>query len=64
MRRLIKHIRRWNVWRKYNINGPIHKLLVLLGIIKSPTFALTLTNDELSEVVKGFTDALSMEERK
>lgn len=64
MRRLIKHTRRWNVWRKCNINGPIHKLLVLLGFIKSPTFVLTLTNDELSEVVKGFTDALSMEERK
>ena len=64
MKQLVNHIRRWNVWRKGSINGPVYKLMVLFGSIKSPTFMSTLTNDELSEVVKGFTDAISMEERK
>lgn len=30
----------WNKWRKDNLNGKLHQLLVLFGIIKSPTFEL------------------------
>lgn len=37
MKRLIDYIRRWNVWRKWNQNSPLHKLLVLFNIIYSPT---------------------------
>lgn len=44
---LIKHIRRWNIWRKKNINGPVHKVLVLLGFRKSPTMTLTLLPEEI-----------------
>lgn len=28
----------WNEWRKHNINSKFHKLLVLLGLVYSPTF--------------------------
>lgn len=38
MKRLIKHIRLWNEWRKVNRNNSIHKFLVLIGARKSPTF--------------------------
>lgn len=34
---IVKHIQRWNVWRKNCLNGLIHKGLVLFGIAKSPT---------------------------
>lgn len=41
MKRLVNHIRRWNVWRKGNRNSAFHKLLVFFNIIYSPTFELT-----------------------
>lgn len=44
--RVIKHIRRWNYWRKNNSNGRLHKLLVLLGVIKSPTMVTVLLPEE------------------
>lgn len=50
----IKHIKRWNEWRKYNGNSPFHKLLVLLGIVKSPTFQQILTKEEGKAVYEAF----------
>lgn len=41
------HIRRWNRWRKRNANGHLHHILVLLGVVKSPTFAFTLLPEEI-----------------
>lgn len=38
---MIKHILRWNKWRKGCLNGPFHKLLVLLGLRFSSTYHLT-----------------------
>lgn len=38
MKKLIMHIKIWNSWRKRSANCMIHKLFVLFGIIKSPTF--------------------------
>lgn len=35
--KLIKHIKIWNRWRKYNTNDKMHKFLVLIGFIHSPT---------------------------
>lgn len=32
-----KHFRRWNIWRRYSLNGWFHKLLVLFKVIESPT---------------------------
>ena len=50
----IKHIKRWNEWRKHNGNSSLHKLLVLLGIVKSPTFSHTFTKEECEEIEKAF----------
>lgn len=47
MKKLVKHVRRWNIWRKRNYNGAIHKLLVLFGIRHSPTFEWTLLPEEV-----------------
>ena len=47
---LIKHIKRWNRWRKYNTNSKLHKLLVLLGIIKSPTMVFWFPVDEWEDL--------------
>lgn len=68
MKRLIKHIRRWNIWRKYNGNSRMHKLLVLIGLIHSPTMRMVLLPEELEQrdihmdvceaFLKGVNDAL------
>lgn len=58
MGRLIKHIKRWNVWRKYNKNGIAHKILVLFGVIKSPTFFYTWTPEEVKAFYDGFMEGL------
>lgn len=54
----IKHIKRWNVWRKYNKNGIVHKILVLFGIIKSPTLNHMWTKDEQKSFYDGFMEGL------
>ncbi len=63
MERLIKHVKRWNEWRKYNGNSKMHKLLVLLGIVKSPTLPNILTKEEGKAVYeafeKGFKEGLN-----
>ena len=52
MKKLKKHLKKWNGWRKHSLNSKFHKLLVLLGIIKSPTFDLYFTKEELDEFCK------------
>ena len=42
---IIKHIKRWNRWRKYNCNSKLHKLLVLFNMAPSPTFEMFDTID-------------------
>lgn len=49
MKKLIRHIKNWNIWRKHNANGRIHHILVLLGIIKSPTMLHTFLPEEMIE---------------
>ena len=56
--KIIKHIRRWNIWRKRNMNGPVYKLLVLFGLVKSSTMARVLLPEEIDWVLKGFEDGL------
>ncbi len=46
---IIKHIRRWNLWRKHCLNPFTYKLVVLLGLEKSATLALTLLPEEQDE---------------
>lgn len=44
--KIIRHIKRWNKWRKRCRNGKFHKFLVLIGVIHSPTFLRILTDEE------------------
>ena len=46
MKKLINHIRRWNIWRKGSLNSKIQKLFVLFGLIKSPTMCYILLPEE------------------
>lgn len=56
--KIIKHIKRWNVWRKHNVNSKLHKILVLFGIIKSPTLVFTLIPEEYEEIQKAIEEAI------
>lgn len=42
MRRFIKYIKIWNIWRKGSTNDGWHKLLVLFKLKYSPTFEVKL----------------------
>lgn len=46
--KLVRHIRKWNYWRKRNTNGSLHHILVLFGIVKSPTFASALLPEDVA----------------
>lgn len=35
---MIRRFKTWNRWRKRCLNGPLHKFLVLIGLVHSPTF--------------------------
>lgn len=56
--KLVRHIKRWNKWRKGSMNSKFYKFLVLLGLYKSPTFALMLTDEEEEAIHKAFMDVL------
>lgn len=47
MKKLFTHVKRWNRWRKHCLNGKLHKALVLLGVIKSPTMPFILLPQEI-----------------
>lgn len=55
MKRLINHIRRWNMWRKYSLNSRYHKFLVLFGIIQSPTM-LCVDFEKIENYPYGYKD--------
>lgn len=46
---MIKHVKRWWFWQKHNGNGFFYKILVLFGIMHSPTFNLIWTPDEVDK---------------
>lgn len=46
MKNLIKHFRRWNIWRKCSLNNKLYKFLVLFGVIKSPTMTTVFLPEE------------------
>lgn len=37
---MIRRFKLWNGWRKNCLNGPLHKFLVLIGLVRSPTFEI------------------------
>ena len=51
IKRFIRHIKRWNKWRKHCGNGRLYKISVLFGN-PSPTFGLVLTDEEEEEMRK------------
>ena len=50
MNKLVKYIRRWNIWRKNNLNCKLHKFLVLIGFVKSATFSYILLPEEIEDI--------------
>ena len=46
-----RHFRKWNEWRKRNLNSKFYQLLVLLKVYKSPTFELYITKQEMQEAL-------------
>lgn len=61
--KMLNHIRRWNIWRKRNLNGPIYKILVLFGVTKSPTMASVWLPEEEKEIMDEFQRSLKGESR-
>lgn len=51
---LTKHVKRWNKWRKHNSNSKFYKLMVLLGIRKSPTMQFVLIDEEIEKLTQSF----------
>lgn len=58
IKKLIKHIKKWNAWRKQCLNNPVYKLLVLFKIIDSPTFEHIWTEEDAKEFREGFLQGL------
>lgn len=61
---MIRHLKRWNKWRRYDHqHNAWQKLLVLFGIRESVTFALTMTDEEIelygSDKYKKLCDAVN-----
>lgn len=56
---MLNHIRRWNIWRKGCLNGPIYKIQVLFSMIHSPTMKFVLLPEEKEEITKSFHGRLS-----
>lgn len=63
LKRLIRHIKRWNKWRKYCGNGWLHKISVLFSGC-SPTFPLVLTDEEEEEIHKAVMRAIEEQEER
>jgi len=46
MERLKIHIKTWKIWNKSCMNRPFYKFLVLIGLVKSPTFDMLKGHEE------------------
>ena len=53
VRNVIHNFKLWNQWRKHNTNSKVYKLLILLGIVNSPSFVYW---DEWQKAEKRFRD--------
>lgn len=47
--------KRWKLWASRNLNGPVYKFLVLIGLAVSPTFE-QLYRFEMGPSEDGFTN--------
>ena len=59
MNRLVRHFRVWNIWRKRNGNGRLHHFLVLVGLIKSPSMGLVMTEEEIKDSCISFITSMN-----
>lgn len=50
--KIVKHIRRWVVWRKYSKDNAVTSILALLGIIKPPSWGSILLPEEVTAIFK------------
>lgn len=62
MKKIIERFRLWNEWRKGCLNGPLHKFLVLIGLVYSPTFHNFVAFKDWSIKVPGSTVQYKEEE--
>lgn len=62
IQKLIRHIKRWNKWRKHCGNGWMHKISVLFGG-SSPTFMFVLTDEEIEEIEQAVVRAVRGKEK-
>lgn len=46
---MIKHLRRWNRWRKGSADSKIYKILVLFGLMRSPSMRFVFLQEEWKE---------------
>lgn len=58
IKKIIKHIKRWNEWRKESLNNPVQKLLVLFKVIESPTFKHFWSKDDAKTFRDGFLQGM------
>jgi hypothetical protein len=49
---MITRIKVWNQWRKRSMNKRFYKLMVLFGLVKSPTFRMELVFEEARRLYK------------
>lgn len=58
-----RHFRKWDEWRKRNLNSKFYQLLVLLKVYKSPTFDLYITKQEMQEALDEINRIIDNENR-
>lgn len=51
MKKLIKYFKKWNYWRKRNMNGRFYKFFVLIKLAKSPTFAAIRNHEDYAKTI-------------
>ena len=52
MKKLIRHFKRWNHWRKRNVNSKFHQFMVLIGLHNSPTMMQVIPEEEWKEIAE------------
>ena len=58
LKRIKRHIKKWNEWRKHNTNGKLHKFLVLIGLVHSLTFSIQLTREDIDRIGKAINEGI------
>lgn len=52
-KKIKKHLKAWNYWRKGNLNSPLHKIAVLFGAY-SPTFIGVKAGMDVAEEIEKY----------